>query len=126
MKSFYFLISYRVMNPSGTSFAFGDSLHMVNTGLPEGEGKHNHFDLNVLKEDIIVGNNLRKIFGDDVRIILTSCSELTKGAYDLLSTTETESEKEEPTTGHKPPRESMPIRFDRHQAYSREYRREAP
>jgi len=95
MKTFYLLMTYRVMSPDGITYAFGESLNEVTLGLPKGEGKYDHIDLNVLKEDIIVSNKLRETFGKDIKLILTSLSELSEDCYNMLTGKSTSDGKEE-------------------------------
>lgn len=95
MKKIYLMMSYRVMSPGGITFAFGESLNEVTLGLPKGDGKYDHIDLNILKEDIIVSNKLRETFGKDIKLILTSLSELSEDCYNMLTGKSTSDGKEE-------------------------------
>jgi len=85
MKTFYLMMSYRVMSPNGITYGIGDSLNKVDVGLPKGKGEHDYIDLDVIKEDIIKHTKLRETFGDDVRIIFTSLSELSEDCFLMLS-----------------------------------------
>lgn len=85
MKTFYLMMLYRVMSPNGITYAFGDSLNKVDVGLPKGQGEHDYIDLDVIREDIIKQAKLRETFGDDVRIIFTSLSELSEDCFLMLS-----------------------------------------
>lgn len=85
MKTFYLMISYRVMSPNGITYAIGDSLNKVDVGLPKGEGKYDYIDFNIIKEDIIKNSKLRETYGNDVVLVFTSFSELSRDCYLMLN-----------------------------------------